>query len=280
MSRKRRTKADIEELKRHMRRLCYMHYPLTVRNLYYRMVSAGLIDKTQAEYKNVTVRLCGEMREAGEIPWDRIVDETRLMRKPDSYDNLHDALQSMQNFYRRDFWNEQDVYVEVWCESDSVAGMIIDETSRFDVPLMSARGFASKSFLWSTAQKIQSVGKPAHLVYVGDYDPSGLHIDRNIEEGIRRYAPDAEIHFERIAITPEQIQEFDLPSRPPKKGDSRAKGFNGECVETEALEPAILRQIVRDAIEVHIDAEAYERVQLVEAAERETLQTVVMSLDP
>src|SRR5262245_23075898 len=98
------------------------------------MVVADLIPKTQAEYKNTVVRLCGLMREAGELPWAWLVDETRWMRKPDSYGSLGAALHEMHKYYRRDFWQSQDYYVEVWCESGSAAGMIYPTTSQWDVP--------------------------------------------------------------------------------------------------------------------------------------------------
>jgi len=89
------------------------------------------------------------------------------------------ALEEMHKFYRRDLWANQDVYVEVWAESDSVAGIIADVTNEFDVPLMVCRGYSSTTFLYSAAQNIEAVGKPAYLYQVGDHDPSGVDIARN-----------------------------------------------------------------------------------------------------
>src|SRR5262245_15831061 len=116
---KRRTKDEIAGIREAILDLCREHQPLTVRQLYYRLVVAGTIDKTQAQYKNTVVRLCGLMREEGELPWDWIVDETRWMHKPDSYSSLVGALEEMQSHYRRDVWLRQDVYVEVWSGSGS-----------------------------------------------------------------------------------------------------------------------------------------------------------------
>lgn len=271
----RRSPGDINRLKREIYRLCQLHQPLTVRNLFYRMVAQALIDKTQSEYKNVVVRLAGLMREAGELPWDWIVDETRWRRLQACHASLEDALEEMQQYYRRDIWIDQECNVEVWCESDSIAGMIYRETNRWNVPLMAARGFSSKSFVWETAKVIERSGKPCQILYVGDYDPSGVFIDRDIISKLRRYAPNADITFDRIAVTQEQIEEWNLPSRPPKKGDSRAKDFEGECVETEAIEPAMLKQLVRSEIEWRIDDETLRATRQVEAMERQTLETFI-----
>ena len=95
----------------------------------------------------------------------------------------------------------------------------------YDVPLMVARGYASLSFLHSAAEDINELDVPAFIYHLGDFDPSGVNAGEKIEETLRELAPDAEIIFERIAVTPEQIEEWGLPTRPTKASDSRAKGF-------------------------------------------------------
>lgn len=108
----------------------------------------------------------------------------------------------------------------------------------------------------------------------GDWDPSGVDISRAAECGIREFAPKAEIAFERIAVTPQQIDEFGLPTRPTKKTDSRSKNFTGESVEVDAIPPAELRGLVRDRIEKHVDRRALAKTRQIEAAERETLVAI------
>ena len=225
IKRSRRTKVEINRLKTELYNICWEHKPLTVRQLFYRAVVAMLIAKTQAEYKNTVCRLAGIMREDGELPWDWIVDETRWMRKPRSYGSLAEALAEWQEDYRHDFWRSQDVYAEVWCESGSAAGIIYPITEKWDVPLMPAHGFSSKSFCWNTAKTIEDHDKPTHIFYVGDYDPSGVYIDRDVESKLRRYAPDADITFQRIAVLPEQIEAWELPARRQRRrtaGPSRS----------------------------------------------------------
>jgi hypothetical protein len=143
---------------------------------------------------------------------------------------------------------------------------------------MVSRGFSSLSYLFEAAEAIKHQSKPAYLYYFGDHDPSGVHIDRNIEKQLRELAPEAAIHFERVAVRPEQIEAWGLPTRPTKKSDSRSKNFAGDSVEVDAIEPARLRQLVRACIERHVDRAAHERLLRVEKAERETLRNVRTAL--
>lgn len=254
--------------------VCAEHQPLTVRQAFYRLVVAGVIEKTQKEYKNTVVPAIGKLRDDGVMPFSWIVDNTRLMRKPDSYDTLADMLQRQQDFYRKNIWATQDAYVEIWCESDSAAGVLAPITQKWDVPLMAARGFSSKTFLHGAALTIRWEYKPAYLYYFGDYDPSGVHIDRNIEAGLHRYGAD-DFEFRRIAVTPEQIEELSLPGTPPKKTDSRSRNFEGDAVEIEAIAPGDLRDICERCITEHIDDDALDRTRKVEEAEQETLDMIV-----
>jgi hypothetical protein len=139
---------------------------------------------------------------------------------------------------------------------------------------MVTRGFSSLSFLHSAAEMIAEVGKPAYLYYFGDRDPSGLAIDRKIEQDLREMAPKAEIHFQRVAVTPEQIVTLNLPTRPTKTSDSRSRGFAGESVEVDAIEPVTLREIVRTCIEQHIDERALASTLTIEREERASLRAI------
>jgi hypothetical protein len=143
---------------------------------------------------------------------------------------------------------------------------------------MPARGFSSKAFCWNTAQTILAEDKPTQILYLGDYDPSGVHIDRDIETKLRRYGPAAELSFKRIAVLTEQIEAWKLPSAAPKKTDSRSKTFSGQAVEIEAIPPDTLRQLVDDAITGIVDHSSYALMLEVEKAERETLETVLESM--
>jgi hypothetical protein len=136
---------------------------------------------------------------------------------------------------------------------------------------MVARGYSSISFLHSAAKMIEAIDKPAHIYHFGDLDPSGVDAARDIETKLRRYAPDAEIHFSRPAVTREQVEAWNLPSRPTKTTDTRAKKFIGTSVELDAIPVQKLREICRGCIERHIDQEQLAILRVAEASERETL---------
>jgi len=137
------------------------------------------------------------------------------------------------------------------------------------------RGYASISYLHGAAETIAASRKPTFLYYLGDYDPSGIDIPRNVETRLREFAPDAKICFTRLAVTLEQIAALRLPTRPTKATDSRAQGFLGDSVEVDAIPPTILRKLVSDAIEGHIDRHSLALLRTAEDSEREILQSMI-----
>jgi hypothetical protein len=164
--------------------------------------------------------------------------------------------------------------VEVWLEKEALSGAIYEVTSAWDVPLMPTRGYPSLTFLHHAAEVIKSQAKPTSIYYLGDHDPSGTDIPRVIERELHRMAPSIDINFTRLAVTPEQIDGYGLPTRPTKSSDSRSKHFVGDSVEVDAIPAPELRLLVAEAIESHIDSDALERILTIEAAERETLSAI------
>lgn len=277
---KRRNKADIKAIKACLYKLLENDYPMTVRQVFYRMVSIGMIGKTENEYKNTIVRLLGEMRRTSEIPFDWIADSTRWMRKPKSYSSLENMLRYSAQSYRRSLWDNQPVYVEVWLEKEALAGVLYEVTEKWDVPLMVTRGYPSLSYLYSAAETIAAKsrrGKSTYLYYFGDYDPSGLDIPRKVESDLREFAPDADIEFKRVAVTLEQIETLKLQTRPTKRTDSRSRNFTGESVEVDAIQSATLLEIVSSCITQHIDESAYRTLMEAEKGEREVLMSILRS---
>ncbi len=269
----RRSKVEIEFIKTAIKRvLATDETPMTVRQVFYRLVSLGVIDKTENEYKSTVCRLLADMRRDGDIPYSWIADNTRWMRKPATYSNLEQAVQETAQFYRRRLWDDQEVYVEVWLEKDALSGVLYPITSQYDVPLMVTRGYPSLSFLHSAAEGILYEDKPTFLYYVGDHDPSGVHIPQKVEADLREMAAGAEIHFERIAVNVDQIEALNLPTRPTKKTDTRSKTFKGASVEADAIPPADLRSLVETAITQHINERVFVHTKVAERSERELLK--------
>jgi hypothetical protein len=245
--------------------------PMTVRQVFYRMSAAGVVPKTENGYRQVQYALVA-MRQRGVIPYEWIADNTRWVRKPRTYSSLQDMLRESQALYRRALWSEQDAYVEVWLEKDALAGVVFPITEQWDVPLYVTRGYPSRTYLYNAAEALRGIRKPKFIYHFGDYDASGVDAARAIEQGLRQFG--ADFHFQRVAVTPEQVAEYGLQTRPAKRSDPRAARFGAEAVELDAMPPAILRGLVAQCITRHIDWQALERLRVVEMAERATLADV------
>jgi len=269
LKRSRRSQVEIAGLQCEIYNMLWEDHPQTVRHVYYRACSVGLVDKDQAGYRTVQQQLL-KMREDGMLPWEWVADGTRVRRQHDSFGSKAEAVEHIARYYRQDIWRRNPVYVEVWCESDSMAGVLIQETDRYNVPLMVSRGFSSKTYLYRAAKDIEAEDRPAFLYYVGDWDPSGKLIPEKIEESLRHFAPDSEIHFERILVTPEQIMSLGLQARPPKR-TTHSKNFVGGTVEAEAVPAATARNLLRAAIEQHLDTDELRVMEVAEESERQFL---------
>ncbi|MDQ3829169.1 MAG: hypothetical protein M3361_07630, partial [Candidatus Tectomicrobia bacterium] len=178
--------------------------------------------------------------------------------------------------YHRDLWESLDVNVEIWTEKDAIAGIMSQETNRWDVPLLAGRGYASHSFLYNTAEYIKEIGKPACMYYFGDYDPRGLDISRFVEEHLREYAEDMDITYARVGVTREQIDRMELPTRPTKREENGfGRDFDAERVDIDTVDPRTWRAMVRACITRHVSHEQLGRLHRIEAEERHLLRDVV-----
>lgn len=274
IKRRRSTKAQVGARREVLYRIIENMRPMTVRQVFYRASVLGLIDKTESGYGMVQTDLV-IMRKTGELPYGWLVDGTRAMRKPRTHNSVEDALWETARLYRKALWQDADAYVEVWLEKDALAGVLWPIVSKYDVPLMVARGYASLSFLHSAAEDIDDLEVPAYVYHLGDFDPSGVNAGEKIEQTLREMAPGAEIHFERLAVTPDQIERWRLPTRPTKTTDSRAKGFGDISVELDAIEPDILRDVVSDAIQRHLPRREFDVLMVAEDSERELINGLV-----
>ncbi len=253
--------------------------PQSVRHVFYKLSDAsyGLIPKNEAGYAVIKRKLL-ELREAGRVPWSWVSDGTRWRRVDQSFDTVAEAVRFTADTYRRNLWGRTPVYVEVWCESDSIAGVLREETDRYNVPLMISRGFSSVTYLHHAAEEIERQGKPAYLYYVGDWDPSGKLIPEHIEAKIKEFAPSADIKFHRLLVTPQQIKGWGLPTKPPKK-TTHSRGFKGGTVEAEAIPASSTRQLVRDAIEQHLDLGQVRVLRVAEDSEAQYLRDIAAAME-
>lgn len=271
-ARRRRTKAAMADLRTALIDIVLEGAPMTVRQVYYQAVTRGLIEKTEQQYKAIC-RLLVQLRRDGRIAYDDIADNTRWMRKPRTYGSVEDALAETARLYRRQVWADLDWRVEVWLEKEALAGVLVDVTAQWDVPLMVTRGYPSLSFLHGAGEGIQASGFDTYIYYFGDHDPSGVDIARHVEEELSEFAGNVPVIFERVAVTRAQIEELDLPTRPTKKSDSRAKGWDGGSVEVDAIHPSQLRALAATCIEQHIPEGHMDVLLAAEASEREALKS-------
>jgi hypothetical protein len=154
--------------------------PMTVRQVFYQATVRGIIEKSELGYGKVQTDLT-LLRRAGDLPYDWLADNTRWQRKPDTFSSVEHALEETARFYRKALWDEIDAYVEIWLEKDALSGVIYPITSKYDVPLMVARGYASLSFLYNAAEYINTLDVPTYIYHLGDHDPSGVNAGEKIE---------------------------------------------------------------------------------------------------
>lgn len=245
---------------------------MTVRGTFYKVESQGIVPKTEAGYRKVQRQL-DQMRREGLLRWSFIVDGTRWRRKPDSYADVGDYVTEMARSYRRDLWRSQGVRLEIWLEKDALADLITDVTHEWDVSLMVSRGQSSITFLRAAAMEAKLQWEQAelatHIYCLYDHDAGGERATRTIERDLPGFAPDVPIYVHRLALDEEQIEEWGLPTRPPKKKDPDAKKWGDRPnVELDAIDPHLLTGLVEQAVTSHIDEHAWKVEQAVEAEER------------
>lgn len=277
IKRVRSTTAQVGDRRSSLRAIIAEQRPMTVRQVFYQATVQNLVEKTEGGYTKVQTDLV-KMRQDGSLPYSWIADNTRWQRRPRTFSSVQDALDDTARFYRKSLWADADAYVEIWLEKDALAGVVMPVTSEYDVPLMVARGYASLSFLHSAASQIAHIGKPTYIYHLGDFDPSGVNAGEKIEQTLTEMAPQADITFTRIAVTPKQIQNWNLPTRPTKTSDSRSKGFGDVSVELDAIPPDRLRGLVREFIELHLPRRQFEILKIAEESERDLLHGLVAGL--
>ncbi len=236
---------------------------LTLRQLYYQFVSRDLLDNTVRAYKNLGT-LVSKARVAGMMDWEAIEDRGRRPDVPLEFDDLDHRMESAMWNYRLDRWEGQPTYCELWVEKAALAGVLEPLAREFHVTLMVNKGYSSQSAMYESAQRIQARSegtysdRPVHVLYLGDHDPSGQDMVRDIQTRLDKYTRDElDIDVETVALTTAQVHLHSPPPNPTKLTDSRAKGYieehGHECWEVDALDPATLQGLIRGRFEALVD---------------------------
>ncbi|WP_327359598.1 hypothetical protein [Streptomyces sp. NBC_01304] len=278
----------MEALRAALHALTEAAQPCSTRHVYY-LGLGQLWDKDRGRSRRnyaLVVRELGHMRETGDLPWEWITDGTRLVRRERQFESLDHALTHITETYRRNLWASQSRRVEVWCESDSVAGVLLPITAAWGVGLYSCRGQSSKTFVREAVVEQLRQGLPLSAYFCGDWDPSGRAVPRSVLERMERYSKgEVDLRFEQLAVTAADVRSGQLATHDVNTADVNFTSYRQEClregldpnaaVEVEALSPALLRRRVSDAIEACIDdVGAWNELAQAEDRERDLLQAV------
>jgi hypothetical protein len=255
--------------------------PASVRAVCYKLFNEKLIaSMKKSETNRVGVQLTWA-RERGLIPWEWIVDGTRSIERQSSWDDPTHLLQSAVSQYRQDFWKQQDTLLILCSEKSTVAGTVKPITDRYGVGFLSLHGYSSATSAHDLARLSQHSAKDVVLLYIGDWDPSGMHMsEEDLPGRIDRYHGFVEV--ERIALTAEDT--IRLGYGPSFSADEKHKDprhhwyvdqYGGRCWELDALDPNVLRDRVEAAIREYIDWDEWNRCVAVEQAEKASLLEVI-----
>jgi hypothetical protein len=213
----------------------------------------------------------------GVIDWEAIEDRTRRPYIPYSVFDVEDAINDIISQYRLNRMSNQDVYIEVWVEKDALSGVLKRITSKYHVHLIVNKGYGSCTALYDASQRINeatSDGKKAYILYLGDFDPSGLNMVTDIRNRLSEF--NCEVDVKRIALTSEQIKKYNPPPNPAKMTDPRAQSyvreFGNKSWEVDALNPETLNKLVTSEIEKLIDIDKYENIIQQEQDDKAELQ--------
>jgi len=279
--RQRLNKAEIELLERQIYEALAECHPQSVRHVYYLMTDPtlpvyvtkgkvirpdGTKSKNEPGYDCVQHR-CLVMRKKGMIPYNWFSDLSRRGYFTPTYDDAGDFLEQHVGVYRAHIWQDAEVRCEIWCESRSLAGVILGDCDDLAVDLYPSGGYVSKTFAYGAASENNAIfhqdKRPLEILYIGDLDPHGKMIDRDLERELRKHLnPEMDVRFRRIAVTPEQVMRYNLPD----------KGVGEHRVEGEAMPAELLRQILRDEIEALLPWHTLHVAKVAEESERSWLK--------
>ncbi len=254
--------------------------PASVRAVCYRLFTLGLLPDMS---KNATNRVSTQLvyaREQGIIPWEWVVDETREAERVSTWSNPDEIINAAVRGYRRDYWQDQPVRVEVWSEKGTVRGTLAPVLQEYGVTFRVMHGFASATALNTIAEASNASDKPLYALYAGDYDPSGLFMSEvDLPERLQRYG--GQVNLRRVALLARDTQGLLYFDAQTKAKDGRyawyCERYGRRCWELDAMPPPLLRQRVKAEIRRHILLDRWERAVEVERAEVDSMASFLQT---
>lgn len=263
-------------------------YGLTLRQLYYQFVARDKLPNTQRSYDRLG-SIVNDGRLAGLIDWDAIEDRTRNLTEPPTWSSPESIARVCAEQFRSDVWARQESYVECWVEKEALAGVVAMacEDLEIRVPYFSCRGYVSQSEMYGAAQRIarkQAAGKRCVVLHLGDHDPSGIDMTRDISNrlgllGSQDVDPAGyPVEVQRIALNMDQVEQYGPPPNPAKITDSRFTSYlaryGDQSWELDALEPSVLVSLIRENVLKFVDADAWAKAERRETTQRKQLARV------
>ena len=254
------------------------HNPMTLRQVYYQLVSRQVIENNRSQYQALSKLLASARRE-GSIPWEWIEDRTRKPRHVAMWNGLGDFAETARRSYRRNVWATQSHYLEVWLEKDALSGIFSDVLNQYGVTLNVGRGYDGWDSIHNAAERFEGLDEST-VLYFGDFDPSGEDMVRSLRERLAELGAEPEVF--KCSLTSEDVQRYSLPPDLTKATDSRRASFVAKfgdvSVELDALPLNALRERIVEEVESRMDIEALGAVRDEEQAERMLLAQALTSL--
>lgn len=252
-------------------------YTLTLRQLYYQLVSKDIIANKQTEYKRLG-SILNDARLAGMVDWNAIEDRTRSLESVGHWSSPSDIIRACATSYHVDKWLEQENRVEVWVEKDALVGVLEKACRELDVAWFSCRGYTSQSELYVAGKRLARYARGRQkpiVIHLGDHDPSGIDMTRDITDRLEMFAGHS-VKVERIALNMDQIEQYNPPPNPAKITDSRFAGYEAlhgdESWELDALPPPVIHQLIVDTVLQYRDETLWDEACAKEEREKAQLQ--------
>jgi hypothetical protein len=256
-----------------------MGYKLSLRQLYYQLVARDYIENSVKSYKRIG-GLVSDARLAGLLDWNMIEDRNRETVIPASWTSPAQIVRVAASQFRVDRWMGQPCHVEVMVEKDALSGILEPVCRDLHVRFTANKGYSSSSAMYETGKRIANAiilgGRNVHVFYLGDHDPSGIDMTRDIRERLAMFS-DRTIEIHRLALNYDQVEQWSPPENPAKETDSRyqayADQFGESSWELDAVEPRTLADLVREGIEDLIDKDQWDEVMQEEERMRNELES-------
>lgn len=255
--------------------------PVSIRQLHYRMTEMADYANTQANY-NMLVSLISKARDAGLVSWTAVEDRERGLKGLGYNEHPHELFQGLDQHYRRDKWADQPWRPEFWVEKKAQEGIIGRIADEMEVDYFATRGYNSHSESWRAAQRFSRYirkGQRPIIFYVSDLDWAGLDMHRDIQDKLERYCG-TPIIVQRLALTIDQVEEFNLPDNPVKDTDVRIKdwAYGDKCWELDAHHPEEIQKLFREAVEKVRDPDIWDASLAREVEEKVYVQELISRL--